>query len=42
MVEEAADVVSQVGVTDHLGPIEQKVVIIEHVLLLLGFDVGRE
>ena len=30
------------GVSDHLRPIEEEIVIIEHVLLLLGFDVGRE
>ena len=42
MVEASADVVGKVGVANHLRPIEQQVVIVEHVLLLLGFDIGRE
>ena len=42
MVEPAADVVGKIGVTDHLSPVEQQVVIIEYILLLLGFDKGRE
>ena len=42
VIEAAADVVGQAGVADHLRPVEQEVVVIEHVLLLLGFDIGRE
>ena len=42
VIETAADVVGQGGVADHLRPVEQEVVIIEHVLFLLGFDIGRE
>ena len=42
VVEAATDVVGQAGVADHLRPIEKEVVVVEHVLLLLGFDVGRE
>ena len=42
VIEAAADVVGQVRVSDHLGPIEQEVVVIEHVLLLLSLDVGCE
>ena len=42
VVEAAADVIGQAGVADHLRPVEQEVVVIEHVLLLLGFDIGRE
>ena len=42
VVEAPADVIGQAGVADHLRPVEQEVVVIENVLLLLGFDVGRE
>ena len=42
VIEAAADVVGQAGVADHLRPVEQEVVVIEHVLLLLGLDIGRE
>ena len=42
VIEAAADVVGQAGVADHLRPVEQEVVVIENVLLLLGFDIGRE
>ena len=42
VIEAAADVVGQGGVADHLRPVEQQVVVIEHVLLLLGLDIGRE
>ena len=42
MVEAAADVVGQRRIAHGLRPVEQQVVIIEHVLLLLGLDIGRE
>ncbi len=42
MVEPAADVVRQRRLGDGLGPVEQKVVVIENVLRLLGLDVSRE
>jgi hypothetical protein len=42
VIEAAADVVGKAGVSDHLRPVEEEVVIVEDVLLLLGFDVGRE
>ncbi len=42
MVEAAADLLGQRRVGHHLRPVEQEVVVIEHVLLLLGFDIGRE
>ena len=42
MVEPAADVVRQRRLGGGLRPIEQKVVVIENVLRLLGLDVSRE
>ncbi|MEZ0103113.1 hypothetical protein ABIF25_006695 [Bradyrhizobium elkanii] len=42
MVEAAADLLGQRGVRHHLRPVEQEVVVIEHVLPLLGFDIGAE
>ena len=42
MVETAADVVGQRRIAHGLRPVQQQVVIIEHVLALLGFDIGRE
>ena len=42
MVEEGADVVGQCRHLHQLAPIEQEVVVIEHVLLLLGLDIGIE
>jgi hypothetical protein len=42
VIEATTDVVGQAGVADHLCPIEEEVVVIENVLLLLGFDVGSE
>ena len=42
VIEPLADVAGQRRVVDHLRPVEQQVVVIEHVLRLLGLDVGRE
>ena len=42
MVEAVADVVCQRLVAHGLRPVQQQVVIIEYVLRLLGFDIGRE
>ena len=42
VIEAAADVVGQAGSLDHLRPVEQQIVVIEHVLRLLGLDIGRE
>jgi hypothetical protein len=42
VVDAAADVIGRAGVAEHLRPVEQEIVLIENVLLLLGFDVGRE
>ena len=42
VIEAAADVVGQAGVADHLRPVEQEIIVVEHVLLLLGLDIGRE
>ena len=40
MIEPSADVIGDRGLRHHLRPVEQQVVVIEHVLLLLGFDIG--
>ena len=42
MVEAPADVVGERRIADRLRPVEQQVVVIEDVLRLLGFDIGRE
>ena len=42
MVEAAADVVGERRIAHRLRPVEQQVVVIEHVLPLLGLDIGRE
>jgi hypothetical protein len=42
VVEARADLRGQCGLGGHLGPVEQQVVVVEHVLLLLGFYVGAE
>ena len=42
MVEAAADVVGQRRIAHGLRPVQQQVVVIEHVLLLLGLDIGGE
>ena len=42
MVEPAADIVRQRRLAGGLRPVEQKVVVIENVLRLLGLDVSRE
>jgi hypothetical protein len=42
MVETLAQLARQRFFAHHLGPEDQQVVVVEHVLLLLGFDVGAE
>ncbi len=42
MVEAVADLVGEARIAERLSPVEQEVVIIEHVLTLLGIDIGRE
>ena len=42
MIEAAADFVRDRRIAHHLRPVEQEVVVIEHVLGLLGLDIGRE
>ena len=42
MIEIAADLRRQVRVGDHLRPVEQQVVVIEHILPLLGLDIGAK
>ena len=40
MIEAPADVVRKLRIADHLRPVEQQVVIIEHALPLLRFDIA--
>ena len=42
VIEAAADVVGDGRVGHHLCPVEKEIVVIENVVLLLGFDVGCE
>jgi hypothetical protein len=42
VVEALADMSGQGRVADHLRPVEQQVVVIEHPLGLLGLHVARE
>src|SRR5256885_17271812 len=42
MVPSPADIVSEQRIANRLRPIEQEIVVIEDVVLLLGFDIGRE
>jgi hypothetical protein len=42
VVEAAADIVGQAGVPDHLRPVEEQIIVVEHVLLLLRLDIRRE
>jgi hypothetical protein len=42
VVEAATDVVGKTGIANRLSPVEQEVVVIEHVLALLRFDVSCE
>ena len=42
MVEASAEFGCDRGLGRHLRPVEQEIVVIEHVLALLGLDIGRE
>ena len=42
VVEQATDLGAERGLGDHLRPVQQQVVVIEHLLRLLGLDVGAE
>ena len=42
MIEAAADVFGEGWLAHHLCQVEQKIVVIEHVLVLLGFDIAGE
>ena len=42
VVEALADMSRQARVADHLRPVEQQVVVIEHALRLLGLHIARE
>ena len=42
MIEARGDLLRDRALAHHLRPIEQQVVVIEHALLLLGFDIGRK
>src|SRR5258705_4528306 len=40
MVESAADILGKSRIAHHLSPVEQQVVVIEHVLALLRLNIG--
>ena len=42
VVEARADLLRPARLGHHLGPEQQQVVVVQHVLLLLGFDIGAE
>ncbi len=42
VVEEAADFGTELRLAHHLRPVQQQVVVVEHLLRLLGLDVGAE
>jgi hypothetical protein len=42
MVEAATDIIGKAWLTDHLSPVEQEIIVIEHILTLLGLDIGCE
>ena len=42
MVEAATDIIGKAWLADHLSPVEQEVIVIEHILTLLGFDIGSK
>ncbi|MET4760274.1 hypothetical protein ABH970_000646 [Bradyrhizobium ottawaense] len=42
VIEAAADLLGDQRIAHHLRPIQQQIVVIEHVLGLLGLDIGRE
>jgi hypothetical protein len=42
MIEAAADLAGKAWVADHLGPVEQQVIVIENILTLLFLDISGE
>jgi hypothetical protein len=42
MIEARRDILGDRGLLHHVRPIEQKIVVIEHLLLLLGLDIAAE
>ena len=42
MIETAGHIRGDRGLAHHPGPVEQQVIIIEHVLDLLGFHIGAK
>ena len=42
MIEALANVGGERGLGHHVRPVEQQIVVIEHVLALLGLDIGGE
>ena len=42
MIETPADMLGECGLAGHLRPVQQQVVVIEHVLFLLGLDIASE
>ena len=42
MVEATTDILGEAWIADGVGPVEQEVVVIEHILTLFSFDIRRE
>ena len=42
MVEATSDISGEAGIADGVGPVQQEVVVIEHIVTLLGFNIRRE
>jgi hypothetical protein len=42
MIEPAGDIGGDRRLAHHLGPVEQQIVVVEHVLALLGIEIGRK
>ena len=42
MLEATTDILGEAWIADGVGPIGQEVVVIEHILTLFSFDIGRE
>jgi hypothetical protein len=42
LVEATTDLVGEAWIADGVGPVEQEIVVIEHILALFSFDIRRE
>ena len=42
MVEGRADGLRSIAIGQHFGPVEQQIIVVEHLRRLLGFDIAGE